>query len=117
MRSAIHHRFGEPAEVLDLYTRQSCLSVTARDLAVMGALLWAAWYGGAYGLARVRLPGALHTLLTAGLVTLLIGLGFAVYVAVLRVGGFPGADGLARLPGSLWRKIRGRKPAPPKDPA
>jgi glutaminase len=30
---------GDPAEVLDLYTRQSCLSVTARDLAVMGATL------------------------------------------------------------------------------
>jgi glutaminase len=30
---------GEPATVLDLYTRQSCVSVTARDLAVMGATL------------------------------------------------------------------------------
>jgi glutaminase len=30
---------GDPAEVLDLYTRQSCLSVTARDLAIMGATL------------------------------------------------------------------------------
>ena len=30
---------GDPADVLDLYTRQSCVSVTARDLAVMGATL------------------------------------------------------------------------------
>jgi glutaminase len=30
---------GDPAAVLDLYTRQSCLTVTARDLAVMGATL------------------------------------------------------------------------------
>jgi glutaminase len=29
----------DPAETLDLYTRQSCLNVTARDLAVMGATL------------------------------------------------------------------------------
>jgi glutaminase len=29
----------EPAEALELYTRQSCLSVTARDLATMGATL------------------------------------------------------------------------------
>ena len=29
----------DPLEALDLYTRQSCLSVTARDLAVMGATL------------------------------------------------------------------------------
>ena len=30
---------GDPAEALDLYTRQSCLRVTTRDLAVMGATL------------------------------------------------------------------------------
>ena len=30
---------GDPVEVLDLYTRQSCLAVTAQDLAVMGATL------------------------------------------------------------------------------
>jgi glutaminase len=31
--------FADPAEATDLYTRQCCLSVTARDLAVMGATL------------------------------------------------------------------------------
>jgi len=31
--------YSDPAEALDLYTRQSCLNVTARDLAVMGATL------------------------------------------------------------------------------
>lgn len=30
---------GDPSDVVDLYTRQSCLSVTAHDLAVMGATL------------------------------------------------------------------------------
>lgn len=30
---------GDPTDALDLYTRQSCLRVTARDLAVMGATL------------------------------------------------------------------------------
>jgi glutaminase len=30
---------GDPVEALDLYTRQCCLSVTARDLAIMGATL------------------------------------------------------------------------------
>ncbi len=30
---------GDPAEAVDIYTRQSCLSVTAVDLAVMGATL------------------------------------------------------------------------------
>lgn len=30
---------GDPSTVVDLYTRQSCLAVTARDLAVMGATL------------------------------------------------------------------------------
>jgi glutaminase len=31
--------YSDPVEAVDLYTRQSCLSVTARDLAVMGATL------------------------------------------------------------------------------
>ena len=31
--------YSDPAEAVDLYTRQSCLRVTARDLAVMGATL------------------------------------------------------------------------------
>jgi len=31
--------YADPAEATELYTRQSCLSVTARDLAVMGATL------------------------------------------------------------------------------
>jgi glutaminase len=30
---------GDPGDVVDLYTRQSCLSVTALDIAVMGATL------------------------------------------------------------------------------
>jgi glutaminase len=31
--------YSDPAEAVDVYTRQSCLEVTARDLAVMGATL------------------------------------------------------------------------------
>src|SRR5262249_51083258 len=31
--------YADPAEAVDLYTRQSCLNVTARDLALMGATL------------------------------------------------------------------------------
>jgi glutaminase len=31
--------YSDPAEAVDLYTRQSCLEVTARDLAIMGATL------------------------------------------------------------------------------
>jgi glutaminase len=31
--------YSDPAEAVELYTRQSCLAVTARDLAVMGATL------------------------------------------------------------------------------
>jgi glutaminase len=31
--------YADPAEAVDLYTRQSCLEVTARDLAIMGATL------------------------------------------------------------------------------
>jgi glutaminase len=31
--------YADPAEAVDLYTRQSCLNVTARDLALMGARL------------------------------------------------------------------------------
>jgi glutaminase len=30
---------GDPADAVDLYTRQSCLAVSARDLATMGATL------------------------------------------------------------------------------
>jgi glutaminase len=34
-----HRIYGDPTAVVDLYTRQSCLSVSARDLAVMGRRL------------------------------------------------------------------------------
>jgi glutaminase len=36
---SVDRLYGDPAEATDLYTRQSCLAVTARDLAVMGATL------------------------------------------------------------------------------
>jgi glutaminase len=36
---SVDRLYGDPAETTDLYTRQSCLAVTARDLAVMGATL------------------------------------------------------------------------------
>jgi glutaminase len=61
---------GDPREVLDLYTRQSCLAVTARDLAVMGAALAD---GGVNPVTRERVVDAdvcrhvLSAMATAGL--------------------------------------------------
>jgi glutaminase len=61
---------GDPGEVLDLYTRQSCLTVTARDLAVMGATLAD---GGVNPVTRERVVDAdvcryvLSVMATAGL--------------------------------------------------
>jgi glutaminase len=62
--------YSDPVEAVDLYTRQSCLSVTARDLAVMGATLA---NGGVNPLTRERVvsPASCHCTLavmtTAGL--------------------------------------------------
>jgi glutaminase len=62
--------YWDPAEATDLYTRQSCLAVTARDLAVMGATLAD---GGVNPLTRERVvePAvcrfALAVMTTAGL--------------------------------------------------
>jgi glutaminase len=61
---------GDPADALDLYTRQSSLRVTARDLAVMGATLAD---GGVHPLTGERVVeaascrGALAVMTTAGL--------------------------------------------------
>jgi len=55
---------GDPAQATDLYTRQCCLSVTARDLAVMGATLAD---GGVNPVTKERVVDALtchHTLAT-----------------------------------------------------
>jgi len=63
----LHH---QPAETLNLYTRQSCLAVTARDLAIMGATLAD---GGVNPLTGTRVVGAhscryaLTVMTTAGL--------------------------------------------------
>lgn len=73
LASLLHERGridGDPQVVLDLYTRQSCLSVTARDLAVMGATLAD---GGVNPLTRERVVDAdvcrhvLSAMATAGL--------------------------------------------------
>jgi len=62
--------YGDPAEALDLYTRQSSLSVSARDLSVMGATLAD---GGVNPLTRERVVSAaacgktLAVMATAGL--------------------------------------------------
>jgi len=61
---------GDPAEAVDLYTRQCCLSVTAHDLAVMGATLAD---GGVHPVTRDRVVGpdtsrrTLALMATAGL--------------------------------------------------
>jgi glutaminase len=62
--------YGDPAEVTDVYTRQSCLTVTARDLAVMAATLAD---GGVNPVTRERVVdagtcrGVLAVMATAGL--------------------------------------------------
>jgi len=75
----------------------------------MAAALALAWWGADLGLLRLALPRLLHSLALAAALLLMIGLGFAVFVAVLRAGDFPGSVGLARLPAGLWRRIRGRR--------
>jgi glutaminase len=49
----------DPAEAIDLYTRQSCLMVTAADLAVMGATLADGGVNPLTG-ARVAQPAVCH---------------------------------------------------------
>jgi glutaminase len=62
--------YSDPAEAVDLYTRQSCLRVTVRDLAVMGATLA---NGGVNPLTHASVVGAeschctLAVMTTAGL--------------------------------------------------
>ena len=61
---------GDPLEALDLYTRQSCLAVTARDLAVMGATLAHGGVNPVTGERVVAAANCRHTLAvmtTAGL--------------------------------------------------
>jgi glutaminase len=72
--TALLHSYGvlhcDPDTALDLYTRQSALRVTARDLAVMGATLAA---GGVNPVTRERVVGArvchhvLAAMITAGM--------------------------------------------------
>ena len=76
--------------------------------ATMGAVLFAAWTGTALGLARLALPGPLATMALAVALLLIVALGFLTYVGVLRHAHFSAADGLARLPGALWRRLRRR---------
>jgi glutaminase len=62
--------FFDPVEVTELYTRQCCLSVTARDLAVMGATLAAGGVNPVTGARVVSTTACRHTLAvmaTAGL--------------------------------------------------
>jgi glutaminase len=60
----------DPAEATDLYTRQSCLNVTARDLAVMGSTLADGGVNPVTGERVIDSPTCRHTLAvmaTAGL--------------------------------------------------
>lgn len=75
----------------------------------MAAALLLGWYAAAQGLARLAMTRPLDTLALVAAVTLLVGLGFAVFVGVLRAGDFPGSAALARLPAGLWRRIRRRR--------
>ncbi|MEM9456001.1 MAG: murein biosynthesis integral membrane protein MurJ [Myxococcota bacterium] len=70
---------------------------------LMAAAVWGAWTGAQHLGAAVGIVGQ-PTLWLASTLVVVIGLGFGVYVGVLRGLGYPGADLLWSLPGrSLWR--------------
>ncbi len=80
--------------------------------AVLAGLLFGLWHLSTRALTWLsgqQLPRFALTLVELALLTLLIAIGFAAYTAVLRRGGFPGADALARLPIGLVRRLRRRK--------
>jgi putative peptidoglycan lipid II flippase len=81
--------------------------------AVMGGLLLGAWWAAARGLGWLggQVPRFVVGLSEVAALTLVIGLAFGAYTAVLRAAGFPGAAALARMPAGLLRRIRRRRAA------
>jgi putative peptidoglycan lipid II flippase len=74
--------------------------------AVLGGLVWVAWWGLTPALERAQ--GVSAQLLLAALLLPVIGLGFFAYTGVLRALRYPGAELLWGLPGKLYRRVRGR---------
>jgi putative peptidoglycan lipid II flippase len=74
--------------------------------ALMGAAVWGAWQGSA--LVLERLAGSARLAVTAGLLAVVVGVGFLVFVAVLRAFGYPGANLLWNLPKRLVARVRRR---------
>jgi putative peptidoglycan lipid II flippase len=83
------------------------LAALAVGNAVMGALTWGLWKGGALALAHagVATRGAVGW----ALLGTTIAVGFLAYALVLRGLGYPGAEDLLQLPTRVWRKLRGRR--------
>jgi glutaminase len=71
MLMSAYERFpGDPAQAVDLYTRQCSISVTSRDLGVMAATLAAGGRNpvtGVQAIGRDHVPGILAIMATAGL--------------------------------------------------
>lgn len=82
--------------------------------AVMGGVVWSAWWGGARLLEALgeRLGAQLAL---AGILALVVTLGFLAYVAVARALGVAGAETLWALPASLLRRLRRRGAPDPRD--
>lgn len=80
---------------------------------VMGAVVWGSWWGVKFVSADWGLGGRL---LRGGALLVVVAMGFGVFVWVLRAAGYPGAQLLAALPGKLWRRVRGNKPASSDEP-
>jgi putative peptidoglycan lipid II flippase len=76
--------------------------------AVMGAIIIAAWAGLAHLLDRAALPRALAVGLDAAALALVIVTAFAIYAALLRALGYPGAAELLALPRRIVKRLTGR---------
>lgn len=75
---------------------------------LMGAVVWGSWAGAQWLWARLGIPGGTTPVLALTLL-MVIGIGFVVYVGVLRGLGYPGADLLWSMPGRLLRRTSARR--------
>lgn len=73
--------------------------------AVMGAVVWGAWWGAERIASEAGLTGW-PTLVLAPTLLVLIAAGFLAYAWVLRALSYPGAELLWAMPARLWRRVR-----------
>lgn len=73
--------------------------------AIMGAVVWGAWWGAQQLAAGAGLVGWPVWVLAPTLLGI-IGVGFFAYAGVLRSLGYPGAGLLWSMPAKLWRRVR-----------